>query len=194
MPGGLIRVNMGHPVLESERIPVSGPPRRVVAEEIEAGKEKFYYTAVSMGNPHCVIFLKEGQAASASSHGPLLEKHAFFPQGANVEFCRVNNPSEVIVSVWERGAGETLACGTGACAVVVAGVLQGLLERKAAVLPGGAADRLVHQLPGRWKARPPLSEGTVDGITGQERIQETAELEAGLAAFRLQNRSRTENR
>ena len=167
LPGGLVRVNMGHPVLESERVPVSGPPRRVIAEEIEAGKEKFYYTAVSMGNPHCVIFLKEGQAASASSHGPLLEKHAFFPQGANVEFCRVNSPSEVVVSVWERGAGETLACGTGACAVVVAGVLQGLLERQAAVhLPGGTL-QIEWCTNGQVYMEGPATfvyEGTVDGI------------------------------
>lgn len=138
LPGGLVRVDMGPPILESSQIPVCGPSRRVIGETIEAGGETFRYTAVSMGNPHCVIFLEPGQEADAASHGVLLERHPLFPRGANVEFCRVNNPTDVTVSVWERGAGETAACGTGACAVVVAGSLYGGLERKAAVrLPGG---------------------------------------------------------
>ncbi len=138
LPGGLVRVDMGPPILESNQIPVTGLPRQVIGEEIEAGGETFQYSAVSMGNPHCVIFLEQGQKASAAAFGPLLERHPFFPKGVNVELCRVKSPHEVSVAVWERGAGETLACGTGACAVTVAGVLQGVLERKAAVhLPGG---------------------------------------------------------
>jgi diaminopimelate epimerase len=138
LPGGRVRVDMGPPILESAKIPVSGPPRKVIGEEIEAGGEIFKYTAVSMGNPHCVIFLEPGQEAAAGTYGPLLERHPFFPRGVNVEFCRINGPGDVSVSVWERGAGETLACGTGACAVTVAGVLLGRLEKKAAVrLPGG---------------------------------------------------------
>lgn len=138
LPGGQVRVNMGPPIMDSLDIPVLGPPRRVIGEEIEAGGEKFCFSAVSMGNPHCVIFLNPDQQAAASVCGPLLEKHPLFPKGINVEFCRVIGPAEVAVSVWERGAGETLACGTGACAVVVAGVLQKKLARRVKVcLPGG---------------------------------------------------------
>ncbi|MEW5785196.1 MAG: diaminopimelate epimerase [Bacillota bacterium] len=138
LPGGLVRADMGPPILESTAIPVSGSSRPVIGEEITAGGARFRYTAVSMGNPHCVIFLDPGQEAPVITIGPLLERHPNFPKGANIEFCRVLNRGEVKVAVWERGAGETAACGTGACAVVVAGVLLGLLERKAAVhLPGG---------------------------------------------------------
>jgi diaminopimelate epimerase len=138
LPGDQVRVNMGPPILNSLDIPVLGPPRWVIGEEIEAGGEKFCFSAVSMGNPHCVIFLKPDQQVAASVCGPLLEKHPLFPKGVNVELCRVSGPDEVAVSVWERGAGETLACGTGACAVVVAGVLRGILARRVKVcLPGG---------------------------------------------------------
>ena len=137
-PGGLIRVDMGVPVLDSPDIPVTGARRRVISEKITAGNENFRFTAVSMGNPHCVIFLEEGRQVDLAPVGSVLEKHPFFPQGTNVEFCRVEHPGRVAVQVWERGAGPTLACGTGACAVVVAGVTEGLLERQAEVsLPGG---------------------------------------------------------
>jgi diaminopimelate epimerase len=138
LPDGIVRVNMGEPLLESSAVPVAGIPRRVIAEEIAVSGEKYIFTAVSMGNPHCVIFLEAGRQVAISTIGPLLERHPLFPQGANIEFCRTRSPREVEVQVWERGAGETLACGTGACAVVVAGFLRGILEREALVcLPGG---------------------------------------------------------
>ena len=138
LPAGQVRVNMGTPILDSEAIPVSGSSRRVIAEGIEAAGERFEFTAVSMGNPHCVIFLEPDREVAVSRIGPFLERHPLFPRGANVEFCRVESPDRVLVRVWERGAGETMACGTGACAVLVAGVLQGKLNRRAqVVLPGG---------------------------------------------------------
>lgn len=141
LPGGRVKVNMGAPLLESLDIPVNAPPGQVVGEKIEASGVTYRYTAVSMGNPHCVIFLEPGQEVEVSKAGPILESHNYFPRGTNVEFCRVKNLREVEVRVWERGAGETLACGTGACAVVVAGMLQGKLERKSAVrLPGGTLE------------------------------------------------------
>ncbi len=137
-PDGMVRVDMGAPLLDSLDIPVTGARRRVVRETITAGTERFCFTAVSMGNPHCVIFLGPGRQIDLATVGPALEWHPFFPQGANVEFCRVEHPGRVAVQVWERGAGPTLACGTGACAVVVAGVIGGVLEREAEViLPGG---------------------------------------------------------
>jgi len=91
-----------------------------------------------MGNPHCVIFLPGGQAPPVDTVGPMIEKNGFFPRGTNVEFIRVIGPDEIRCDVWERGAGRTLACGTGACASVVAGVLTERTSRRVLVhLPGG---------------------------------------------------------
>lgn len=138
LSGGQVRVDMGAPILDSPAIPVSGPPRRIVEEEIEVAGDKFKFAAINMGNPHCVIFLEPNRKIAVSRLGPLLERHPLFPQKVNVEFCRVEGPDQVQVQVWERGAGETLACGTGACASLVAGVLQGKLHRQARInLPGG---------------------------------------------------------
>lgn len=133
-----VEVDMGEPILESERVPVAGENRRVVSEEISASGETFTMTAVSMGNPHCVIFVDDAAAVPLDVWGPALEKHPAFPRKANVEFVEVNARDEARFRVWERGAGATLACGSGACAVLVAGVLTGKLDKKATLyLPGG---------------------------------------------------------
>ncbi len=136
----IVRVNMGRPELRSNLIPVAGPEREIIREEIVTGSSSFTFAAVSMGNPHCVIFLEEGEPdISPEAEGPRLETHHFFPNHTNVEFARVTASGRVEVKVWERGAGATMACGTGACAVVVAGVLQNRLETMPVevVLPGG---------------------------------------------------------
>lgn len=166
-PEGLVRVNMGAPILDSPDIPVSGRPRRIVDEEIEVAGEKFRFAAVSMGNPHCVIFLEPGREIVVSHLGPLLERHPLFPQGVNVEFCWVEDPGQVQVKVWERGAGETMACGTGACASLVAGVLQGRLNRQAKVkLPGGVLN--IYWSPGG----PVFMEGPAEELfTGEVRLE-----------------------
>lgn len=133
-----VEVDMGEPVLESELVPMTGNPRRVVGEEITAAGETFAMTAVSMGNPHCVIFADDVQAVPLDVWGPALEAHTAFPKKANVEFVQVISPDEAVFRVWERGSGPTLACGSGACAVLVAGVLNGKLGRAATLrLPGG---------------------------------------------------------
>lgn len=139
MPDGMIRVNMGRPIIESDQIPVHGSKRTILNEKIEAGGAHFTFAAVSMGNPHCVIFEGDIKEEETEFYGPLLEKHELFPRGTNVEFVKVNNPREIEVHVWERGAGQTLACGTGACAGVVAGVLKEKLDRRPVdvFLPGG---------------------------------------------------------
>ena len=91
-----------------------------------------------MGNPHAVVFVPDTKAIEIDVVGPLFERNTVFPERTNTEFVQVVSPSEAIMRVWERGAGETLACGTGACAVVVAGILNGLLAQKVTVhLPGG---------------------------------------------------------
>ena len=134
----MITVNMGQPKLKPEEIPVKITGRQVVGEKLQVNGRTLVFTAVSMGNPHCVIFTPAFEDLEFTALGPALEKHPLFPQKTNVEFVRVDNPSELTVKVWERGVGPTLACGTGACASVVAAVLEGKCERKVTVhLPGG---------------------------------------------------------
>ncbi len=140
LPDGMVRVNMGVPELRSDLVPVNGASRKIVNEEITAGDNTFYFSAVGMGNPHCVIYPDHADNISLETVGPLLEHHSMFPRRANVEFVKVLNPQRIEVNVWERGAGRTLACGTGACAAVVAGVQLGRLDGKHPVevfLPGG---------------------------------------------------------
>lgn len=133
-----ITVDMGKPRLERSSIPMKGPEGKVISEELEVDGELYKITAVSMGNPHCVIFVDELEKLYLKSIGPRIETHPAFPQKTNVEFVKVEGPDEVTMRVWERGAGETMACGTGACAVVVAGVLNNKIQRKTRVnLPGG---------------------------------------------------------
>lgn len=125
-----VKVDMGRPVLESRMIPVQGPPRqKVINEPVVAGDKEFVFTAVNMGNPHCVIFVPTINNIPWQEWGAKIERDALFPQKVNVEFVEVESPREIWVNVWERGVGPTLACGTGACACVVAGVLTGKLER-----------------------------------------------------------------
>lgn len=133
-----VRVDMGEPVLKSDEIPVTGESRRVINEPVTVNGHDYRYTAVSMGNPHAVIFVPEITDDQVLKDGPLLEVHPFFPKKINVEFVKVISREVLQMRVWERGSGETLACGTGASATAVAAVLNGLTERKAVVkLLGG---------------------------------------------------------
>ncbi len=134
----LARVNMGGPELCSDLVPVAGPRRAILSDIIEVGTHTFRFAAVGFGTPHCIIFLEEGETVPWEA-APLLEKHEFFPRGTNVEFVKVVNPGKMMVFAWERGVGKTVSCGSGACAAVVAGVLQDKLERLPVdvVMPGG---------------------------------------------------------
>lgn len=142
-----ISVAMGKPRLTRGEIPMTGPPgERAVREPIEAKGRSFLFTAVSMGNPHAIIFIddeREDLRALAETYGPTIETSPTFPRRTNVEFARVRRNGvggEIDLVVWERGAGLTLACGTGACATAVAAWLEGRLgaEREVPVhLPGG---------------------------------------------------------
>ncbi len=135
--GNGIRVDMGEPILEGKKIP-TGFDGQVVNQPLEVEYEKFDVTAVSMGNPHCVIFEKNGSVTDLHKWGPLIENHEKFPNRTNVEFIQVQSPEKIKCLVWERGSGQTLACGTGACASVVAGVLTGNTGRNVEVeLLGG---------------------------------------------------------
>ncbi|GAB6181083.1 diaminopimelate epimerase [Desulfotomaculum defluvii] len=136
-----VRVDMGEPRLNRADIPMVGLPGQVIGEQLAVDGEVYAVTAVSMGNPHCVIFVPHLQAIPLSDIGPKIEAHPAFPRKTNVEFVEVLNPHEVRMVVWERGAGPTMACGTGACAVAVAGSLNGITEKQVTVhLPGGALD------------------------------------------------------
>jgi diaminopimelate epimerase len=119
------QVNMGLPYLAGPDIPVALDRNPVFNEPLEAGGRKFLFTAVGMGNPHCVIYVDAVAGLDVAGLGPAIERHPLFPKKTNVEFVQVVSKTEVIQRTWERGSGETLACGTGACAVCVAGVLTG---------------------------------------------------------------------
>ncbi len=132
------RVDMGEPILAPARIPVNLPGEQIVNAPILVEGQRFFFTAVSMGNPHCVVFVDEITDELVRGLGPNFERHALFPARINTEFVRVHTSREVEMRVWERGSGETLACGTGAAAVCVAGALTGRTERKITVqLRGG---------------------------------------------------------
>jgi len=135
---GIIEVDMGTPILAAKDIPTTDNSEKVINKKIKAADKEFELTAVSMGNPHGVIFVDDVKNIDLTKYGSALETDPFFPERANIEFVEVISPTETKMRVWERGAGETLACGTGACATVVAGVLTGKIERKVLVhLAGG---------------------------------------------------------
>lgn len=135
---GLITINMGKPRLEPEKIPL----RFAEAADtyaIDVDGISYKVGAVSMGNPHCVLTVDDIDDAPVNTLGPALSQHSYFPAQANAGFMQVISPKEIKLRVFERGVGETLACGTGACAAVVAGRLQNLLDEKVKVtLPGGS--------------------------------------------------------
>jgi len=133
-----VKVNMGRPILEASKIPTTLAGDPPVRQKLTAGGREFLVTCVSMGNPHCVTFVERLSDEWVLHVGPQVERHLAFPNRVNAEFVEVVSPREVRMRVWERGSGETQACGTGACAAAVAGVLTGLTERRVlAQLPGG---------------------------------------------------------
>ncbi len=133
-----VRVDMGAPILDGLQVPTAIDRNPVIAEPITVEGRTFIFTAVSMGNPHCVIYVDDAADFELQEWGPKLETHPLFPRKINVEFATVNARNQIDMRVWERGAGPTLACGTGACATVVSSVLNGLTEREAVVsLKGG---------------------------------------------------------
>jgi len=135
-----VRVDMGGPIFSAQEIPVNletdGSP--ILEHRIEVEGRVFFAAILSMGNPHCVIILDEDVEPLPRRYGPLLERHALFPARANVEFVRVAGGDRLIMRVWERGSGETFACGTGACATAVAAALKGFVRKSCVVsLLGG---------------------------------------------------------
>ncbi len=124
-----VRVDMGEPILKSAEIPTSLPGDPPVGVPLTVGDHTLNVTCVSMGNPHCVTFVDEPTDELVLGIGPQVERHEAFPRRINAEFVQIISRSEFRMRVWERGSGETLACGTGACASLVAAVLNGLTDR-----------------------------------------------------------------
>jgi diaminopimelate epimerase len=123
-------VNMGKPILEPEKIPVISKENPVKKLKLKAFDKEFTFTCVSMGNPHAVTVIKNVDDFDIEKYGPLLEINEHFPRKSNIEFIEIIDKTHIKMRVWERGAGETLACGTGACAVCVAATLNNLIEEK----------------------------------------------------------------
>lgn len=149
---GQVKVDMGVPRLLAAEIPttLAPPDAKVIDVALEVADKSWSVTCVSMGNPHCITFVDDVSAVDLETVGPQFEHHPAFPQRTNTEFIQVIRSDYVKMRVWERGAGVTLACGTGACATVVAGVLTGKCDRTTAVeLPGGVLQIEWSEVSGR---------------------------------------------
>ena len=124
----LVRVNMGSPVLTASQIPVVSSTEEMINAPLKVNGETYYITAVSMGNPHAVVYMTDVDHLDIGEIGPYFENHMAFPDRVNTEFVEVLDDHTLKMRVWERGSGETLACGTGACAVAVASILNGHVD------------------------------------------------------------------
>ena len=134
----LVRVNMGRPEFRAENIPMKHKKEKVIREPLSVNQQVYEVTAVSMGNPHAIVYMDEIQKLDIATVGPYFEKHEVFPESVNTEFVRIIDDKTVEMRVWERGSGETLACGTGACAVAAACIINGYTEDEVTVkLLGG---------------------------------------------------------
>lgn len=123
-----VRVNMGSPILNAKTIPVVSEKEQVINEPLTVNGEVYHITAVSMGNPHAIVYMDDVKNLDIAEIGPMFENHINFPDRINTEFVKVIDRHTLQMRVWERGSGETLACGTGACAVAVASTLNDLVD------------------------------------------------------------------
>jgi diaminopimelate epimerase len=153
---------MGTATFRSDRIPVAGAVREVVDEPLEVDGQRVVITAVSMGNPHCVVFVPDLAQVDLHRLGPKLERHPAFPARTNVQFAQVHSRRRVAAVIWERGAGETLASGSSACAVASAAVRKGLTERHVVVAMHGG--ELEIEVASDWSVR--MSGPATDVYTG----------------------------
>ncbi len=162
----MVRVDMGAPIFDPAQIPVLSENDCVVDEPIKVGGDTYHMTCVSMGNPHAVVFVDDTASFPVDEVGPLFEQSSRFPDRINTEFVQVLSPREINMRVWERGSGETLACGTGTCAAVVACVLNGLTDGQVLVhLRGGDLEICYDQESGRvWMTGPAVTvfKGEID--------------------------------
>lgn len=126
----LVKVNMGSPILTANQIPVVSDAEQVISQPLDVNGTVYQITAVSMGNPHAIVYMDDLENLDIASVGPQFENHIAFPDRTNTEFVKVIDRQTLQMRVWERGSGETLACGTGACAVAVASTLNGLVDEE----------------------------------------------------------------
>lgn len=134
----LVQVDMGEPQLVAKEIPVIADTEQVIDAQIQVENEEYRMTCVSMGNPHCVVFMEDVEGLAIEQIGPKFENHSRFPNRINTEFVKVMDENTLQMRVWERGSGETLACGTGACATAVAAILNGHCKEEVTIhLLGG---------------------------------------------------------
>ncbi|MGH2773813.1 MAG: diaminopimelate epimerase [Actinomycetota bacterium] len=170
--GDRVRVDMGPPIFEPSEIPVTveGAGSDALHTKLELNDEVFEAATLSMGNPHAVLFVEDASAAPVTTLGPRLEKHAAFPNKANIEFVTIDSPDRITMRVWERGSRETLACGTGACAAAVAARLLRDTDARVTVgLRGG--DLEIEWAGSTIDERPVFMTGTaVEVFTGDVRI------------------------
>ena len=138
-----VRVDMGSPILEPSLIPVEFSGERMVDEKIDAAGKTWNVTAISMGNPHCVTYVDDVESLDLEKIGPMFENHPMFPERVNTEFVRKIDDSTVQMRVWERGSGETWACGTGACAVAAASILNGVVNQNSVTVKLRGGDLLI---------------------------------------------------
>ena len=138
-----VKVNMGKPIVEAKNIPVISDEEEVINRELIINKEKYNITCLSMGNPHCVVFMDNIHNLDLEKIGPYFENNEIFPDRINTEFVEIINEKYIKMRVWERGSGETLACGTGACASVVASVINGYCKRDSDIKVGLLGGELI---------------------------------------------------
>ncbi|MDO4339727.1 MAG: diaminopimelate epimerase [Eubacteriales bacterium] len=129
----MVKVNMGTPILDAKQIPVVSEAEQVIDAPLEVDGKVYHITAVSMGNPHAIVYIEDVDGLDIEKIGPKFENNVVFPDRVNTEFVKVLDKHTVQMRVWERGSGETLACGTGACAVAVASILNGHVDGSAPV-------------------------------------------------------------
>jgi diaminopimelate epimerase len=166
--GGEVTVNMGAPIFEAERIPFCSESAQFL-QPLKVGSDTVMISALSMGNPHAVQIVADVESAPVAAQGPLIECHERFPRRVNAGFMQVVDRSHIRLRVWERGAGETLACGTGACAAVVAGIRRGVLDTTVRVSTRGG------DLTIRWDGGDNAGgsgEGNVAGTQGGKRVDQ----------------------
>jgi diaminopimelate epimerase len=168
---GAVTVEMGHATFRAPEIPMNGPDREVVNVPLEVQGQMLKVTAVSVGNPHCVVFVDRLDEAETRRLGPLIETHPAFPNRTNVQFARVHARDTVDILIWERGAGWTLASGSSSCGVASAAVRNGLTDRRMTVrMPGGA---LKIEIREDWSIRleGPVEEVCTGVLTGEFEAQ-----------------------
>src|SRR5437867_3222828 len=182
--GELVEVDMGEPILEGRKIPVDADGQ-IINRPLTVDDATYQVTCVSMGNPHCVLYLDDIDSLDLKKIGPRFEHHPFFPKRVNTEFVKIVSPKEVRMRVWERGAGETWACGTGASAVGVAGAVSDRTEEPATLSHGEHEDVVEAVIKGVKKRGPVIAGAGSNSTEEAVRLTRAAERSGADGALML---------